>query len=90
MLADAQNCCVYVTGPSSKIPSELVIYASQETIRQEAEGMLGCADQGANKVNAMQKFDDGHAVCVSNGDGCSGESLPLLCRTPDADPRLFR
>jgi len=34
---------------------------------------LGCADQDANKVNAMQKFDDGHAVCVSNGDGCSGE-----------------
>jgi hypothetical protein len=79
-----------VTGPSSKIPSELVIYASQETIRQEAQGLLGCADQDANKVNAMQKFDDGHAVCVSNGNGCSGERWPIRLCMPRADSRLLR
>ncbi|KAI5478839.1 hypothetical protein MNV49_004571 [Pseudohyphozyma bogoriensis] len=64
------NCCVYVTGPSTKIPAALDITASSETIRQNAAGLLGCGDTGANKVNAMQKFDDGHAVCVSDGNGC--------------------
>lgn len=64
------NCCVYVYGASAfSDPGGGYSYDSQ-LLKNEAAGLLGCGDTAANKVNGMQKFSDGHAVCLSNGDGC--------------------
>ncbi|KAJ8088414.1 hypothetical protein AAF712_005214 [Marasmius tenuissimus] len=57
------NCCVYVAGYES-------YDISRVDTRRQAQGLLGCADTGKDKINAMQKFDDGHGVCISNGSGC--------------------
>ncbi|KAL0581216.1 hypothetical protein V5O48_000804 [Marasmius crinis-equi] len=58
------DCCVYVAGVTG---GDVI---SRDQTRQEAQGLLGCGDAGANKINGMQKFDDGHGVCFSNGNGC--------------------
>ncbi|ESK88845.1 hypothetical protein Moror_17067 [Moniliophthora roreri MCA 2997] len=58
------NCCVYVAGVTG---GDVIL---SETTRQEAAGLLGCGDPSKNSINGMQKFDDGHGVCLSNGDGC--------------------
>ncbi|KAL0577526.1 hypothetical protein V5O48_004467 [Marasmius crinis-equi] len=58
------NCCVYVGGVSG---GDVIL---KDQTRSEAQGLLGCGDSGKNLINGMQKFDDGHGVCLSNGDGC--------------------
>ncbi|KAK7448066.1 hypothetical protein VKT23_013822 [Stygiomarasmius scandens] len=53
------NCCVYVARLDN---------LNSEQIRNEAAGLFGCADTGANKINGMQEFQDTHGTCISNGD----------------------
>ncbi|PWN88749.1 hypothetical protein FA10DRAFT_303678 [Acaromyces ingoldii] len=57
------ECCVYVAATGA----DTVL---KETTRQEALGLLGCGDEGANKINGMQKFDDGHGVCIGDRGAC--------------------
>lgn len=57
------ECCVYVAATGA----DTVL---KETTRQEALGLLGCGDSGSNKINGMQKFDDGHAVCIGDRAAC--------------------
>lgn len=65
-----QNCCVYVYGASAFSDPGGGYSIDSQLIKNEAAGLLGCGDTAANKVNAMQNFSDGHAVCVSDGNGC--------------------
>ncbi|KAJ8496320.1 hypothetical protein ONZ45_g12517 [Pleurotus djamor] len=58
------NCCVYVAGVSG---GDVIL---RDTTRNEAAGLLGCGDTSQDKINGMQKFDDGHGICLSNGGGC--------------------
>ena len=58
--------CVYAAGADGFVPDK-------ETTRQQAAGLFGCADTGANKINGLDLFEDGHGVCLSNGNGMSTE-----------------
>ncbi|CAL1706547.1 unnamed protein product [Somion occarium] len=55
------NCCVYVARSDNP---------DKEQTRTEAQGLLGCGDTGANKINGLDFFADRHGVCLSNGNGC--------------------
>lgn len=39
--------------------------------RADAQGLLGCADTTANKINGLDFFEDGRGVCISDGSGKS-------------------
>jgi hypothetical protein len=48
-------------------PSEL---PDKEKITNEAQGLLGCADQGKGLINGMHQFEsDRHATCIGGRDG---------------------
>jgi len=56
--------CVYAAGADGFVPDK-------ETTRMQAAGLFGCADTGANKINGLDLFEDGHGVCLSDGNGMS-------------------
>lgn len=69
-----KNCCAFVTSQvTDSLTTSLSLYASQETLRQEAASLMGCADVSKGKINGMQVFPDQHALCLGGPNGCGGE-----------------
>ncbi|KIJ42251.1 hypothetical protein M422DRAFT_254658 [Sphaerobolus stellatus SS14] len=54
------NCCAYLARGTP----------NRDTTRNEAASLLGCGDTQNNKINELVAFQDGHGVCLSNGNGC--------------------
>ncbi|KAL0580887.1 hypothetical protein V5O48_001080 [Marasmius crinis-equi] len=75
------NCCVYAAGDNAFESPTGGFVPDRDRTFEEAGGLLGCGDPGSNKINVMQSFSDGHAVCLSDGSGC-GDCFD------DADYRL--